>query len=1005
MRTISGAVRRTRFIVFSISFFCISSFSNAWAKDSMSPDLMQAFQHARHQLEQTDNGDYLARNPGNQQRHEFNAGGFVTTSVNKDADWQWGLKLTGYGSADNMQVVEQATRHADGPRIEYRRGKITEWYENLPIGLEQGFTLNEAPVDNANQLIIEMTIQGDLQARWLKERQSLAFHDNNGSYALTYHKLVAFDADQQELPAHMVLADNTLQIHVDASGASWPIVVDPLVVNEQKVHAQASDAANSDFFGAAVALSSDTALIGMYKDDDGFDGSGSALVFVRTGTAWSLQQKLTASDAFTNDRFGFAVSLSGDIALIGADSNDDAGTDSGSAYIFTRSGGIWTEQQKLTASDAAGGDNFGISVVLDGDTALIGARTDDDTFNDSGSAYVFERNIAAVACVETASVDPWCQQQKLNASDPNAGDYFGIAVALSGDTALVGALFHNDTFNDSGSAYVYTRIGSTWTQQQKLNASDPGLSDYFGVSVALSGDSALVGAYRDDSEMGSAYVFTRSGVAWTQQQKLIGAGTGSGDRFGWWVALDGDGALIGASRYTDNILRNGSAFLFTRSGGTWTQTQQFTATDATAQDEYGSGVALDGDTILVGSPFDDDVELSSGSVYVYTAKNNARWRRQAKLLAVKPGGAADDNFGSAVAVSGNTALISARFDDDNGSNSGSVWVFARYGSSWGLQQKLTAGDGAADDEFGNSVSVFKDTALVGSWRDDDSFGGSGSAYVFIRSGNTWSQQQKLTAGDPGLGDRFGKSVSLFGDTALVGAWKDDDKGNDSGSAYVFTRSGGSWTEEQKLTASDGAALAWFGGAVSLFGETALVGAERESGSAYVFTRSGGSWTEEQKLTASDGAEFEFFGIAASLSGDTALMGAELDASAYVFTRSGGIWTQQQKLTASNGNAGSKFGAAVSVSGDIAVIGAYRGSGNGGVTGVAYLYTRIGDTWTEQLKLVPADNTVNDKLGISVAVSGNTALVGAEGDDDSFSESGSAYFFTFPTDTVFKDGFE
>ena len=269
-------------------------------------------------------------------------------------------------------------------------------------------------------------------------------------------------------------------------------------IQDQIAKLLAGDAAAADVFGYSVSLSGDTALIGAWGDDDAGSSSGSAYIFTRSGSSWTQQAKLTASDAAAGDEFGYSVAISGDTALVGAYRDDDAGNSSGSAYIFTRSGSSWTQQAKLTASDAAADDWFGFSVSLSGDTALVGARFDDDDGSNSGSAYIFTR-----------SGSSWTQQAKLTASDAAAGDEFGYSVAISGDTALVGALWDDAPDLDSGSAYIFTRSGSSWTQQAKLTASDATFIDRFGI-VSISGDTALVGAYFNDdagSNSGSAYIF------------------------------------------------------------------------------------------------------------------------------------------------------------------------------------------------------------------------------------------------------------------------------------------------------------------------------------------------------------------------------------------------------------------------------------------------------------------------------------------------------------------
>jgi hypothetical protein len=286
-------------------------------------------------------------------------------------------------------------------------------------------------------------------------------------------------------------------------------------------------------------------------------------VFHRSGTTWSLQAKLTADDGAPVDLFGYSVALSGDTVIFGAKFDDDDvnGVDSGSAYVFTRSGTTWSPQARLHAADGAAGDQFGYSVAISGDTAMITASPDDDDVNgiDSGSAYVFTR-----------SGTTWSQQAKLTSSDGAAGDLFGVRVALSGDTALIGAHFDDDNGEESGSAYVFVRSGTAWSQQAKLAASDGAAGDWFGYSVALSGDTALIGAGSVDNsagdvDSGSAYVFTRSGTIWREHAKLTAFDGAAGDQFGGKVALSADTALIGARLDDDEVkgVDSGSAYVFT----------------------------------------------------------------------------------------------------------------------------------------------------------------------------------------------------------------------------------------------------------------------------------------------------------------------------------------------------------------------------------------------------------------------------------------------------------
>ncbi|WP_238330951.1 FG-GAP repeat protein, partial [Haloglomus irregulare] len=464
---------------------------------------------------------------------------------------------------------------------------------------------------------------------------------------------------------------------------------------------------------------------------------------------------------------------------------------------------------------------FSVAVSSDGTTALIGAPGDEGPNGpNAGSVYVF-----------TESGGTWNQQQKLTTSDGDSRGLFGGSVAVSSDgtTALIGALQDEDPSGAlAGSAYVFTESEGTWSQQQKLTATDGDREDLYGESVAVSsngitarrrrqaarptptnsvavssdGTTALIGALRDENPngrlAGAAYVFTESGGTWSQQQKLAATDGDSEDLFGFSVAVSSDGttALIGAPGDEDpNGPDAGSVYVFTESGGTWSQQQKLTATDGDREDLFGESVAVssDGTTALIGASGDEDPNGdNTGSAYVFT-ESEGTWSQQQKLAATD--GDIGGLFGGSVAVStdGTTALIGAQRDvDPNGPGAGSVYVFTESEGTWSQQQKLAATDGDIGGLFGGSVAVSTDgtTALIGAQRDVDPNGpGAGSVYVFTESEGTWSQQQKLAATDGDRRDRFGRSVagSSDGTTALIGAFADEDpNGRAAGSAYVFT---------------------------------------------------------------------------------------------------------------------------------------------------------------------------------------------------------------------------
>ena len=365
--------------------------------------------------------------------------------------------------------------------------------------------------------------------------------------------------------------------------------------------------------------------------DPVFCNSGSAYIFTRSNDdgVWSEQAKITASDAAERDRFGSSVSISGDTAIVGALFDDNnAGTSSGSAYIFTRSDGdgMWSEQAKITASDAAEGDWFGSSVSISGDIAIVGAWRDDDNGFDSGSAYIFTRS---------GDDGVWSEQAKITASDAAEFNEFGGSVSISGDTAIVGALGDDDKATNSGSVYIFTRTDDgVWSEQAKITASDGEAFDSFGVSVSISGDIAIVGANGDDDapdcfdsfcESGAAYIFTRSdgdGV-WSEQAKITSSDAAADDFFGGSVSISGDTAIVGAlgddTCPSDPFCSSGAAYIFTRSDGdgVWSEQAKITASDAAADDSFGVSVSISGDIAIVGVNGDNDNGFDSGSAYIF----------------------------------------------------------------------------------------------------------------------------------------------------------------------------------------------------------------------------------------------------------------------------------------------------------------------------------------------------------------------------------------------------
>ncbi|OQX27912.1 MAG: hypothetical protein BWK80_03000 [Desulfobacteraceae bacterium IS3] len=361
------------------------------------------------------------------------------------------------------------------------------------------------------------------------------------------------------------------------------------------------------------------------------------------------------------------------------------------------------------------------------------------------------------------------------------------------------------------------------------------------------------------------FLFVSVSVSLAGEVRIMPDDGEAGEEFGQSVSISGDFAVVGAYKDDDRGNGSGSAYIFSRQGANWLQQAKLTASDGMSHNYFGCCVSVSGDCAAVGAFNNKGTAFGTGSVYVFR-HSAAGWLQQAKLSA--DDGAENDYFGYAVSASGNDLIAGAYRDDDKGSESGSAYIFRYDGTSWIQQAKLTASDGSAGDNFGRAVSVSGDYALVGALNDSDRGTGSGAAYIFKRSGTNWIQQTKLVPDDLSSNDFFGFSVSLSVPYAVVGADADDDKGSNSGSVYVFRLSDDRWIQEAKLTASDGSANSFFGRSVSVSGQDSqryiIAGADGTQGAAYIFRQENGAWIQQTKLTASDSGE-NCFGWTTSVS--------------------------------------------------------------------------------------------------------------------------------------------
>jgi hypothetical protein len=666
--------------------------------------IRSAYEANRHAAYPVQDG-YLARNPGQQWQTHFDGRGFLITPDHRN--WTWGLQLVSYGREGDQVPVETPTCiDAQGQRVEYQWDeKLTEWYINDPRGLEHGYTVHErldahrleTGATPSLPLRLTLAVRGEVRPRVSRDGRDVTFISNNGAAVVHYTSLTVFDADGVNVPAWFEPAGRGLRLSVDDAGARYPLTIDPIA---QQAYLKASNTEGGpiieggDFFGISVAADGDTVVVGAYNEDSSATG-------------------------------------------VNGNQADNSAIGSGAAYVFVRdAGGVWSQEAYLKASNTDSEDTFGISVAISGDTVVVGAPNEasnaagvngNQTNNlapGSGAAYVFVRNGAT-----------WDQQAYLKASNTNAGDNFGISAAVSTDTIVVGARFEassatgvngdqmNNHLGQAGAAYVFVREGITWSQQAYLKASNTDFQDWFGSSVAVSGDTVVVGAFFEASSAtgvngnqadnsaslsGAAYIFRRNSTSWSQEAYLKASNSNGSDRFGQSVAVAGEAVVVGApgedsgatgvngDENDNSASASGAAYVFDRNFGNWTQQAYLKSSNTNTGDGFGVSVAIDGNTVLVG---------------------------------------AQQEQSNATGINGDQR-------DNSASNAGAAYIFTRNGETWNQLAYLKASNTDPGDHFGISVGVSGETVVVGAFTEDSSATGvggeqrdnsalsSGAAYVF-----------------------------------------------------------------------------------------------------------------------------------------------------------------------------------------------------------------------------------------------------------------------------------
>ena len=573
-----------------------------------------------------------------------------------------------------------------------------------------------------------------------------------------------------------------------------------------------SDQANDDF-GWSVAIENDRAIVGSPNDDDNGTNSGSVYVFDWDGTNWN-ETKLVASDGESYDRFGRAVAITIDRLLIGAEGDNGQANESGTAYVYDWDSTNWIET-KIMASDGSSWDYFGSAVAIQGDEVLIGAQGATGNSNGSGVAYHYEYDGTS-----------WLEN-KITSS---AGfDYdFGASVDLDNGELIIGApnAFDN-SWNPLGTAYHFEFSNSMWDETE-LQASDLVTFDRFGYSVDVDNNRVIVGAYNGEWDgssfsRGAAYIYEWNGSFW-EETKLIASDSLS-SRYGNAVAIDGDRAIVG-SPYKGGNNGNGSVYIYDYDGTNWIESK-VVANDGILyeSDNFGWSVALDGDVAIVGAPKDDANGNEAGAAYVLNF-NGTNWT-QTKLNALD--GDSNDEFGYDVDIDNNKIIVGAYHDEDSAYNAGSAYLFEWNGSSW-VSNKILPADLAYGDLFGEAVAIDGDRFVIGCSEDDDNYTNSGSVYIYDWDGSNWIES-KLYQSNSAAHRKFGQDVQISGDRIITS--RSYNGSNDSEQAFVFDWDGTTWVETV-LEPSVTAGTESYGVSVAIDGDTKVVGSESFAGRAFIY---------------------------------------------------------------------------------------------------------------------------------------------------------------------------
>ncbi len=735
----------------------------------------------------------------------------------------------------------------------------------------------------------------------------------------------------------------------------------------------------------------------------------------RTGAfqAWQLFDgewdylEVYAGDEVDGAQLGQSVAFDGNTALVSAP---------GQSLVHVYEGYDWLT--RVTTLPIYTGGGLGNNVSVSGTTALLGAPSGGSS--QSGYAHIYERVNGT-----------WQFAQGISAEVQRLHERFGSSAAIDGDIAIVGASGANDNTTVQGAVYVFERTDSTWQQTARIVPEPSYGGNYFGCSVAIDRETAVVGSYGDDfygQNSGAAYIIEKVAGNWQIVASLFADDAAAGDAFGSSVSIDGQHVVIGSKYNDEKGISSGASYVFRGHDGNWVQIAKLTAAETNSGDHFGTSLDIYRGTLVVGADNAGNGGYTPGGAHGFDlVDSDCNGNGVPDDCDISAGTSPDCNLNGTpdeCEPFGNNSFDCSHLDSD--------CVLGVCNLETGLCETTAANDGSACDDLNPCTEddVCASGECMGTIRDCSEYDieclsatcdpGTGLCeppeVVNDCNANDIPDECEVALGfgyskfvtpDGGTNDLYGFSIDVDGRVAIIGAPDASPAGTaKAGSVYVLENVDGVWQHLQHLTANDGTTDDRFGYSVSLDGDAMVVGANRDdengwaSGSAYVLMSTNGMWQQIAKLTPNDPASVDFFGTSVAIRGDTILIGAHYDkdhgnysGSVYVFRRVGGIWQQIVKLNANDASSGQYFGRSLAISGSTAVIGAY-GASKTGVSncGAAYVFREVGGVWQQIAKLTADDAAQGDEFGLDVAIDGSNIVVGANRDDDGATDSGSGYVF-------------